>query len=66
MIPHDNYTVFLYNLRSIGLPLWSDDSVGDRLYIPASGKENVTVLRESKCDSENISVMNEGNAGGKR
>ena len=66
MIPHNNYTVFLYNLRSIGLPLWSNDSVGDRLYIPASRKENVTVLRESKCDSENISVMNEGNVGGKR
>ena len=65
VVPHDNYTVFRYDLRSIYLPLLSDDSTGDRLYIPASGKENVTVLRKSKCDSKNISVMDEGNAGGK-
>ena len=64
-IPHDNYTVFRYDLRSIYLPLWSDDSTGDRLYVPSSGKENVTVLRKSKCDSKNISVMDEENAGGK-
>jgi len=65
VVPHDNYTVFRYDLRSIYLPLWSDDGTGDRLYVPSSGKENVTVLRKYKCDSENISVMDEGNAGGK-
>ena len=67
MVPHDNYAVFRYDLRSIGLPMSSDDSTGDRLYVPASGKENVTVMdsRESTCENESISAMDEGNAGGK-
>ena len=63
MVPHDNYAVFRYDFRSIGLPMSSDDSTGDRLYVPASGKENVTVT-ESTCENKNISVMDEGNAGG--
>ena len=64
---HDNYTVFRYDLRSIGLPMSLDDSTGDKLYVPASGKENVTVTDsgESECVNRNISVIDEGNAGGK-
>ena len=67
MVPHDKYSVVRYDLRSIGLPLSSDNSTGDRLYVLASGKENVTVTDsgESECENRNISVMDEGNAGGK-
>ena len=68
MVPHDNYAVVRYDLRSIiGLPLSSDNSAGDRLYVPASGKENVTVAGsgESECENRNISVIDEENGGGK-
>ena len=67
MVPYDNYSVVRYGLKSIGLPLSSDNRAGDRLYVPASGKENVTVTDsgESECENRNISVMDEGNAGGK-
>ena len=67
MVPYDNYFVVRYDLRSIGLPLSSDNSAGDRLYVPASGKENVTVTDSGdfECENRNISVIDEGNAGGK-
>ena len=67
VVPHDNYIVFRYDLRSIGLPQLSDDSTSDRLYVTASGKENVTVTDsgESECENKDISVLDERNAGGK-
>lgn len=68
VVLYDNYAVFLYDLGSNGLPpLLSGDSTGGWRHVLASRKEDVTVTDsgESECENKNISVTDEGNAGGK-